>query len=133
MRVIIGGSRSISTMAALEAAVARSRFAISAVITGNSRGVDALAVDWARLHGIEVTVLAPEWSRYGGRAEHLRNQQMIARAQGCIAIWDGFSRGTAALIEMVERSNLALLLNRCNPQHATEGATTRLTNRVLAR
>jgi hypothetical protein len=126
MLVIIAGSRSISTMAALESAIARSGFPITGILTGNSRGVDTLALEWGRAHGVDVEVMAPEWSRYGGRAEEQRNRRMIARADACVAVWDGFSRGTKALVELVEKTGLGLLVYRCNPQHATEGATTRV-------
>lgn len=126
MLVIIAGSRSISSMRALEAAIGRSGFRCDGILTGNSRGVDTLAVEWGRAHGVPVDIVAPEWSRYGGRAEELRNRRMITRADACVAVWDGFSRGTMALVDLVEQSGLGLLVYRCNPQHATEGATTRV-------
>jgi hypothetical protein len=127
MRVIIGGSRSIASVAALEAAIVASGFAITEVLTSDSRGVDALAEAWARGRGIPVKVYRPDWSRYGGRAERIRNEEMLARAEACLAIWDGYSRGTAALIELCEKKGMRLAVHRCNPQRATEGATTRVT------
>jgi hypothetical protein len=127
MRVIIGGSKSVSSPEALEQAVARSGFAISRVITGDSRGADTLAAGWARAHGIPVEIIVPDWHSYGGRAADIRNAEIVARAHACIVLWDGFSRGTAALIEESKRRALPLLIYECNPQQATDRDTTRLT------
>src|SRR4051812_39560845 len=99
MRVIIGGSKSVSSPEALEQAIARSGFAITRVITGDSRGADALAVAWARTNGIALEIVVPDWRSYGGRASAIRDAEIVGRANACIVVWDGFSRGTAALID----------------------------------
>jgi hypothetical protein len=127
MRVIIGGSKSVSSLEALEEAVARSGFAITRVITGDSRGADTLAASWARAKGIQVEVVVPDWRSYGGRADGIRNAEIVRRANACIVVWDGFSRGTAALIEECKRRALPLLIYECNPQQATARSTTRVT------
>jgi hypothetical protein len=126
MRVIIGGSKSVSSPEAMDEAIARSGFAITSVITGNSRGADTLAAAWARTHGIPVEVVIPDWHSYGGRADHIRNAEIVARAHGCIVVWDGFSRGTAGLIDEAKRRALPLLIYECNPQQATARSTTRV-------
>ncbi len=124
MRVIIGGSRSISDPAALEAAIEQSKFTIAKVITGNSTGVDLLVQHWAQKQGVPLTVLPVDWSQYGGRAEQIRNEQIIEIADACILIWDGFSKGTHHLREVVQRRGLKLCLYQCNPQRATDRKTT---------
>jgi hypothetical protein len=126
MRVIIGGSKSVSSPEAMEEAVARSGFAITSIITGNSRGADALATAWARANGIPVEIVIPDWHSYGGRADQIRNSELVARAQACIVVWDGFSRGTASLIEAAKLRALPLLIYECNPQQATSRSTTRV-------
>ena len=132
MRVIIGGSRSIASVAALEAAIVASGFAITEVLTSDSRGVDALAEAWARGRGIPVKVYRPDWSRYGGRAERIRNELALSMADASIMLWDGFSRGTAVFIEMASMRNLDLVVYECNPQQATSRESTRIHRRLRA-
>jgi hypothetical protein len=132
MRVIIGGSRSISDPEALEAAVSIAGFEISSVITGNSSGADALAGHWARERGLPLEVVAVEWSRYGGRAERIRNELALSMADASIMLWDGFSRGTAVFIEMASMRNLDLVVYECNPQQATSRESTRIHRRLRA-
>jgi hypothetical protein len=124
MRVIIGGSRSISDFAALESAIVESGFQIDRVITGNSTGVDAMVQHWAQKQGIPLSVMPVEWNQYGGRAEQIRNEQIIEVADACILIWDGFSKGTHHLREVVQRRGLKLCVYQCNPQRATDRKTT---------
>lgn len=124
MRVIIGGSRSISDPNALDEAVAQAGFSITEVITGNSRGSDALAAAWAERKQVACVVIPVEWNRYGGRAEQIRNDRIADMSDGCILLWDGFSRGTSHLMEAIERRGLKLFVYRCNPQQATDRKTT---------
>jgi len=124
MRVIIGGSRSISDPLALEAAIKQASFAITSVITGDSKGVDSLVEAWAKNQDIPLTIMPVEWSRYGGRAEQIRNEQVAELADGCILIWDGFSHGTNHLRDIIQRRGLQLCVYQCNPQRATDRKTT---------
>lgn len=124
MRVIIGGSRSVASVEAVEAAIAQAGWAITEVITGNSRGADAVAAKWAKDRGVLVTIIPVEWSKYGGRADAIRNERIADMAEACILVWDGFSRGTANMIEVARARNLPLVVYSCNPQHATDRKTT---------
>jgi hypothetical protein len=124
MRVIIGGSRSITDPSALEAAIKQAEFPITTIITGDSKGVDALAAAWAKNQDLGITVMPVEWSKYGGRAEQIRNEQVAEIADACILIWDGFSQGTYHLREIVQRRGLKLCVYQCNPQRATDRKTT---------
>lgn len=124
MRVIIGGSRSITDAAALEAAIEQSGFTITRVITGNSSGVDTLVHHWAEKHQLPLTIMPVEWSQYGGRAEQIRNEQIVEMADACILVWDGFSKGTHHLREVVQRRGLKLCVYQCNPQRVMDRKTT---------
>jgi hypothetical protein len=118
MRTIIGGSRSIADPSALETAITESGFTISSLCTGNSRGVDELVVEWAKQHGLPIRFFPADWHRYGGRADLIRNEKMATEADACIMIWDGFSRGTAHMIEVAKRANLQLHVLRWSPTAA---------------
>jgi len=124
MRVIIGGSRSISEPFALEDAIQQAGFPITSVITGDSKGVDSLVAAWAKNQKIPITTMPVEWSKYGGRAEQIRNEQVVEIADACILIWDGFSQGTHQLREIVKRRGLKLCVYQCNPQRASDRKTT---------
>jgi hypothetical protein len=122
MRVIIAGSRWIEDRAALDAAVAKAGFDITEVITSNSRGVDRLAEIWAREKGVPFRVFPVEWSRFGGRAGIMRDQQMADHAEALIALWDGYSTGTAQMIEIAKHRGLETYVHIWNP-HKTRRVT----------
>lgn len=126
MRVLIGGSRSITDRAALEFAIAGSGVTVSEVITGNSTGADGLASQWATDHGIPLTVVPLDWAKHGGRAEMVRNEQAALMAESCIMVWDGFSRGTAHMIDVAKRLGLDLFIYECNPQRPSDKGKTRI-------
>jgi hypothetical protein len=115
MRVIIAGSRWIEDRGVFEAAIRESGFAITEVVTSNSRGVDKLAESWARERDLPLKVFPVEWSRFGGRAGIVRDQQMADHAEGLIAIWDGFSQGTQHMIELARNRGLRVHVHVWNP------------------
>jgi hypothetical protein len=115
MKTIIGGSRGIADPAALETAIIDSGFTITAILACASRGVDELVMEWAKQHAIPVTIFPADWRKYGGRADLIRNEKMIAQAEACIQVWDGFSRGTAHMIEMAKLMHVKLHVHRWIP------------------
>ena len=102
VRVLIGGSRSITDRAVLEYAIAGAGVTISEVITGNSTGADELASQSVVDHGIKVTMVPLDWAKHGGRAEMERNGQAARMANSCIMLWDGFSRRTAHMLDVAK-------------------------------
>ena len=66
----------------------------SEIISGGARGVDSLAEEYAREHGIPARVFRPDYRRYGKGAPFVRNRQIVDACDQLIAIWDGKSRGT---------------------------------------
>ena len=80
------------------------------IVSGMARGVDTLAVDWARENGYdwkEFPVTSEDWRRYPALvAGHIRNQAMADYATHLIAIWDGHSRGTRSMIDKARRAGL---------------------------
>lgn len=104
MRVIIAGSRSVTTYASVEAAIALSGFAITELVSGTAQGVDHLGEVWAGLHNIPITRFPADWAQFGKMAGPMRNLEMVKYAlQGkgaLLAIWDGKSRGTDNIIQI---------------------------------
>ena len=69
------------------------------IVSGGARGADALAERFAREHGYLLTVFNADWETYGKSAGYRRNERMhkhIAQYpnRGCVAFWDGQSKGT---------------------------------------
>lgn len=94
MKLAIIGSRSITSYP-LEQVILRET---TEIISGGARGVDTLARLYARKHGIPLVEILPDYPRYGRSAPIRRNDEIIARADVVLAIWDGKSRGTAYVI-----------------------------------
>ncbi len=69
------------------------------IISGGARGTDRMARIFALEHHILIHEILPDYRRYGRRAPLLRNDEIIARADLVIAIWDGSSRGTRYVID----------------------------------
>ena len=106
MRVIIAGSRSVTSYAAVEAAIVKSGFMISEVVSGTARGVDRLGELWAARNGVSVAKFPADWDTYGKRAGYLRNKEMALHAEALVAIHDGESRGTRHMIDIARAAGL---------------------------
>jgi YspA, cpYpsA-related SLOG family len=103
MKLIIAGSRGISGQRAyslIEEALKDRDFDISEVVSGGARGVDVVGERWARDHGFRIKRFTPDWSR-GKHAGMLRNIQMGKYADRLLAIWDGLSPGTKAMVDFM--------------------------------
>lgn len=102
MRVIIAGSRTIRDMGVLEEAMRLCGHYVDEVVSGGARGVDQLAVVWAKLNGVPYRVFKADWNEHGKAAGPIRNTEMSRHADALIAIWDGESRGTKDMIQQME-------------------------------
>lgn len=103
MKVIIAGSREVTSYAAVRAAVTLSGFAVSEVVSGTARGVDKLGEQWAVDHAVPVHPMPADWPRHGSAAGRLRNNDMAEYADALVAVWDGRSPGTKHMIEAMQK------------------------------
>ena len=67
---------------------------ISCVISGAAKGVDALAVEFAGKHGLEMIEFPAQWEIYGKQAGYLRNTTIVENADIIFAFPMGVSNGT---------------------------------------
>lgn len=74
------------------------------IVSGMARGADALGVRYAREHGIEFYAMPADWDQFGRSAGYRRNAEMAAIADGLIAFWDGQSKGTRHMIEIMRQA-----------------------------
>ena len=100
MKVIIAGSRSITDYLVVSRAVEESGFCITEVISGGAAGVDTLGEIWAARSGIPVRRMPPPygWNVPAKIAPKVRNWSMADDADALVAVWDGFSGGTAHMV-----------------------------------
>lgn len=106
MRTIIAGSRSITDLSQVEAAIKNSGFDITTIISGAARGVDRLGEVYAEQNNIPIERYPAEWDKYGKSAGYRRNKQMVEVADAVIAVWDGTSKGTAHTINIAKAKSI---------------------------
>lgn len=121
MRVIIAGGREVELEAGIgmvKQAIADSGFAITELINGGARGIDASARKyWRDLFfdkppEFPLTVVNADWSSDGRAAGPIRNRRMAEQADALIAIWDGESRGTKNMINTAKAMGLQVYIHR---------------------
>jgi hypothetical protein len=112
MKVIIAGSRTISDINELYAAVREAGFEITEVVCGEARGVDLMGRWWASQKKIPVVSFPAEWNKDGRVAGYRRNQRMADYADALIAVWDGESVGTAHMIGVAHAAGLKIYIHR---------------------
>lgn len=116
MRVIIAGSRTITSYLTVADAIKASGFDITEVVSGGALGVDSIGEAWARGKQIPVQPFLPDYKTHGRYlAPKLRNQQMADYADALIAVWDGRSGGTRDMINRAEKCGLRVYVHPAKP------------------
>ncbi|MBR2460768.1 MAG: DUF2493 domain-containing protein [Clostridia bacterium] len=87
MRIAIIGSRNITVKVA---DIGRHIEGVEEIVSGGAEGVDSYAAEYAREHGIKLTVFLPEYQRYGRAAPIVRNKQIVDYADKIVAFWEKF-------------------------------------------
>ena len=100
--VAVVGSRGIVKCAALTARLAE--LAPDQVVSGGAAGVDTLAAAWARTNGVALVELRPDYAAHGPTAAtHVRNAEIVRRANLVLVVWDGKSKGTLSTLKAARR------------------------------
>jgi len=105
MKIIIAGSRGITSANLVYQAIEQSGFKFDEVVSGGAAGVDELGEDWAETSNIPVKVFPANWYKHGKAAGPLRNQTMACYADALVAVWDGESLGTYNMILEMQYRN----------------------------
>ena len=69
------------------------------IVSGGARGVDTVAAAAARMSGLKVEELRPDWNAHGILAGFERNSRIVESCDRMVAFWDGVSGGTRDSIE----------------------------------
>jgi hypothetical protein len=80
------------------------------IVSGMAKGADKLGWWYAKHYGTGLAEFPADWNRLGRRAGYLRNEQMAKYADECIAFWDGESRGTMHMINIMEKMGKPVLV-----------------------
>lgn len=113
MRVIVAGSRGISSLKLVGEAIKESGFEVTTLLSGMARGVDRAACAWADVNGVPIERHYANWTRDGEfdpQAGFSRNWRMAGRAEALVAIWDGKSSGTKHMIGAAEKKGLKVFV-----------------------
>lgn len=98
MKIAIAGSRNI-----LKIDLAPHVRDAEEIISGGAKGVDTVAAEYAKAHGIKLTEILPDYARYGRGAPIKRNYEIVDCADRVVVFWDGKSRGTYSVIKYAEK------------------------------
>jgi hypothetical protein len=112
MRTIIAGSRTCTFYTELLKALFVAGWQPTVVLSGTARGVDRMGEEWAKSHKIPIERYSADWEKYGRRAGHIRNAEMVKNAEALIALWDGKSPGTKDVIEQANNAGLTVYVHR---------------------
>lgn len=111
MKVIVAGSRGINDQELIIKIVAASGMKITELICGMARGVDLNAREVLERQAtqsgnwLSVQEHWPDWENEGKAAGYKRNLRMAKEADGLIAIWNGESKGTKHMIDIMRGMN----------------------------
>lgn len=81
------------------------------IITGDADGADAIARAFAMDKNFSLKIFSADWKSYGKAAGYKRNREMheyLAKNfehRGCIALWNGHSKGTSHSFELAREFN----------------------------
>jgi hypothetical protein len=72
------------------------------IISGGAKGADSLAERYAQENSLPITIIIPEWGKYGKAAGIIRNKEIVKKADVVFAFWDNKSKGTKASIDFAK-------------------------------
>lgn len=103
MRLIIAGSRDLDFALIDLKHILMEDYGleIDEIVSGGARGIDSLGEQLANWAGIQLVRFPADWEKFGKGAGLARNIQMADYADELLAIWDGQSRGTRHMIDMM--------------------------------
>lgn len=105
-KLVVAGGRDFTDAHLFESSLLRlvenrlSEYRVS-LVSGMARGADRLCYLYAQQHAIACYEFPAKWDMYGKKAGMIRNSEMAAFADAALIFWDGKSRGTANMIDMM--------------------------------
>lgn len=104
MKTIIAGGRDITDYKPVMRAIKKAAsvgITVDELVCGMAPGVDMTGYWFAKMARIPIKEFPADWDHFGKAAGPMRNLQMSDYADSLIAVWDGVSRGTGHMIQVM--------------------------------
>jgi hypothetical protein len=119
VRLLIAGSRTLyptneqilAAMSELSGGAIRKP---KMIISGTAKGVDRAGERFASDYDIYIEFFPADWDKHGKKAGYLRNIEMADYCTHAIVFWDGVSKGTASMIDLLERAEIPHIVKVVN-------------------
>jgi ABC-type Fe3+-hydroxamate transport system substrate-binding protein len=108
MRLLICGSRNSDNYEIPKFIEKVNEINPSVIISGEARGFDTLAKNYARVYGIAYEGYPADWKKHGKAAGPIRNKQMLdeGKPDKVLAFLAPNSRGTRNMISQAEKAGI---------------------------
>jgi len=100
MKLLIAGSREFNDYSLLKSSI---KTKPSTIISGGTRGTDKLGEQYADEFGLYLDIYPAYWDKFGKKAGYIRNEIMGRACDVGIIFWDGKSKGTKNMIDILEK------------------------------
>lgn len=105
MKIIVAGSREFNNYELVCEILNKAKWTCNdEIISGTANGADSLGERYAIENGISLKRFPADWNRYGKKAGYIRNKEMADYCTGAIIFWNGISRGSKNMIDIMKKS-----------------------------
>lgn len=107
-KVIIAGSRSFNDWEMMYMTcdyLFQNKYPDIEIISGHAKGADYFGEKYAKSNNLKLTIFKADWDKYGKAAGYRRNVDMGEYTDACVVFWDGVSRGSKHMIDIMKRLN----------------------------
>ena len=107
MNLIIAGGRHFNNYQLLKNSVDKlcQNHKITNIISGKAKGADSLGEKYAKERDINIIAKEADWNLFGKSAGYRRNVEMANIATHAIVFWDGKSKGSKHMIDIMKQQN----------------------------
>jgi hypothetical protein len=104
-KIIIAGSRSFNDLEMMYMTCDyyfKDRYPDIEIISGHAKGADKFGEKYAKENDLKLTIFKADWSKYGKSAGYRRNVEMGNYADAGIIFWDGISKGSMHMVNILK-------------------------------
>lgn len=109
MKIIIAGTRTFKPSFIVENKINQIinelKIKDIVIISGTARGADLYGERYATKKGYSIERYPADWDKYGKKAGYIRNKEMGSVADMAIVLWDGESKGSKRMIDIMKTNN----------------------------